>query len=97
MNEFLASRWSGEAPLETVFWRDMITVGTVINVIATGISMAFFASGAPAWLGMLVFFSPLPWNLLLFVAVWKASAGAEESAWMFQAGAVLWLVAMTLL
>ena len=97
MNEFIASRWNGTVPLETVFWRDMILVGTVINVLATGLCMALFVAGAPAALGLLVFFAPLPWNLLLFVAVWKASANAGERGWTFQAGAILWLVAMTLL
>lgn len=97
MNQFLASRWNGEAALETVFWRDMIVIGTVINVLATALSMALFAMDAPAGLALLVFFSPLPWNLFLLAAVWKTADSAGESAWIFRAGAVLWLVAMTLL
>jgi len=97
MNGFIASRLNGEVPLETVFWRDMIVVGTVINVLATGLSMVLYVAEAPTVLGLLVFFSPLPWNLFLMACVWKAAGSAGEKAWIFQAGAILWLVAMTLL
>lgn len=97
MKNFLTRRWRGEVPLETVFWRDMIVIGTVINVLTTAASMALFAFDFPAGLALLVFFAPLPLNLFLFLAVWKASPSAGEGAWMFQGGALVWLVAVTLL
>lgn len=79
LRSFAADRWRGEAPLETVFWRDMIIVGTLINIFAAALSMALFAAGAPGGIALLVFFAPVPWNLFLFMAVWRAvERGAGE-------------------
>lgn len=98
LRSFAAERWRGEAPLETVFWRDMIMVGTLINVLAAALSMALFAAGAPGGIALLVFFAPVPWNLFLFMAVWRAAERrAGEGGWVFQAAAVVWLVVVTLL
>jgi len=63
MTSFLQTRMRGEAPLETVFWRDMLAVGTVVNLAATVAALALFAAEYPAWLGLAVNFLPLPWNL----------------------------------
>ena len=32
---FIARRWRGDVPLRTVFWRDMLGVGTAVNVLFT--------------------------------------------------------------
>ena len=88
---YIKSLWLGQLPLPRVFWTDMLAIGTVVN-IATGIAaMLLFVSGAPIALGVAVHFAPLPYNLLLFFAVWQA-ASREASRWSFpaQVGALLW-------
>ena len=73
MTSFLTTRLSGEASLETVFWRDMLLVGTLINVAATGAALGLFAAGYPPALGLIVNFSPIPWNLFLMIANWRSA------------------------
>lgn len=72
MPAFVTARLKGDVPLETVFWRDMLVVGSVVNVVATTAALALFAGGYPAWLGLAVNFLPVPYNAFLLVSVWKA-------------------------
>ena len=74
MHHFLTTRLSGEAPLETVFWRDMLLVGTIINFAATGVALGLFAAGYSPILVLIVNFSPVPWNLFLLLANWRCAA-----------------------
>jgi hypothetical protein len=95
MTSFLQTRMRGEAPLETVFWRDMLAVGTVVNLAATVAAFALFAAEYPAWLGLAVNFLPLPWNLFLFVAVWRsAEREGGPSATTAKVVGVLWFAVM---
>ena len=48
--------------------------------------MLLFVSGAPIAVGVFVHFAPLPYNILLFLAVWR-SAARETSIWSFAAQA----------
>lgn len=73
MPPFFSTRLSGEAPLETVFWRDMLAVGTLVNLACTGAGLGLFAGGFPPVFGLAVNFLPVPYNLFLLVAVWKAA------------------------
>lgn len=76
-----------------LFWIDTVLVGTSLNLLASVIALALAANRAPPALSAAVFFSTLPYNLFLFAAVWR-NAKASPS---LQAGAVVWLVAATLL
>ena len=71
----------------------MVIVGTLVNVLASVAAMLLFVSGAPIAFGVLVHFAPLPYNILLFLAVWRSSA-RETSIWSFaaQALALAWLI-----
>lgn len=73
MPPFLTTRWKGETPLETVFWRDMLVVGTVVNLASTAAALALLVGGYPVWLGLTVELLPIPWNTFLLLAVWKAA------------------------
>ncbi|HEU0201825.1 MAG TPA: hypothetical protein VFR86_15505 [Burkholderiaceae bacterium] len=90
---FFARRWRGEAPLPIVFWRDMIVVGTLINLV-TGLAafmlLAQAASVAPA---IAVYFAPVPYNLFLCLAVWRAPRRSAFHAVV----AGIWFVAMLVL
>jgi hypothetical protein len=88
---YIRRLWLGELPLSRVFWTDMLVIGTVVNIAAGIAAMLLFVSGAPIAIGVAVHFAPLPYNLLLFFAVWQA-ASREASGWSFpaQVGAFLW-------
>ena len=90
---YVRSLWRGELPLARVFWTDMIVIGSLVNILATVAAMLLFVSGAPIALGVIVHFAPVPYNVLLFLAVWQ-SAARQPSGWSFpaQAGALVWLI-----
>jgi hypothetical protein len=95
---YLARLWRGELPLNQVFFNDMLIAGTILNVVTLGLSLALFAAGVPRWVAGLVFFSPLPYNVFVFVGVWR-SARIKPSHWsrMVRMVAVAWLAAMFLI
>ena len=98
MKAWVLTRWRGDAPLGTVFWHDMLLIGTIVNAATTLAAIGILAAGAPPALSMAVFVAPLPWNLLLFVAVWRSAAKAGGVlAMAAQLAALVWLIAATTL
>jgi hypothetical protein len=95
---FLRARWRGELPLRVALWRDMWCVGTVVNLAAALAALLLLAKGAPDAVGAAVYFSPIPYNLLLLVSVWRSAARAPgPAALAAQLLAVAWIVLATLL
>lgn len=91
--EFFRARWRGAAPLGLLFWRDMAVVGTAVNVAATLLAVALLGAGASLPLVLAVHFLPLPYNIFLFVAVWRSAGRA--AGWAAHAAplaAAAWLV-----
>ncbi|WP_163268863.1 hypothetical protein [Chelativorans alearense] len=96
--DFVLARWRGEAPLTTVFWRDMLLAGSLVNLIAALGAMALLASKAPLVVALLLFFAPLPMNLFLFIAVWRCGGSSSPlNAFFARLGATIWLIAATAL
>jgi hypothetical protein len=89
---FFRSRWRADVPMRVLFWRDLVLVGTLINVLATGVALAMAASGLSIALAAAVHFAPLPYNLFLVVAVWRQPPG-QVYRWV----AVGWLAFVTLI
>ncbi|PZO13460.1 MAG: hypothetical protein DCF26_16785 [Burkholderiales bacterium] len=88
---FFRSRWRGEVPQRVLFWRDMVAVGTLINLLATGVALAVAASGGSMALAAGLHFAPLPYNVFLVAALWRLSA---STAW--RGAALAWLAFVTL-
>jgi hypothetical protein len=85
-----ARRWRGEVPLQTLLWRDLMLVGTVVNLLSTGAGLAVFAITDQIGWAVAVHFAPLPWNLFLVACVWRLPpAGA-----ITRPIAVAWLIAV---
>jgi len=55
--------------MSTLFWRDMLCVGTVVNMLATFIALMATSQDAPTWATVAIHFAPLPYNIFLFAAV----------------------------
>ncbi len=73
----------------------MMVAGTGLNVAASAAALALFAAGLPAALALAVLFLPLPWNLFLFVAVWRsAEREGGPPARTAKVVSVIWLIAM---
>ena len=66
--------WRGAVPLGQAFWSFAMLGGTALNLAATLLAMAALAMDAPGALAVLIFALPIPYNLLVLVAVWRSAA-----------------------
>lgn len=69
---FFSLRRSGRVPWQTLLWRDMLGVGTLINLTATLLALVAAIHGAHTALVALLHFAPLPYNLFLFAALLRS-------------------------
>ena len=92
--------WAGEEPLGRAFWAYAMVGGSLLNAAATLLAMALLAADAPAIVAVAAFALPIPYNLLVLVAVWR-SAGAYRGpplwADLARMGIVVWAAAAILL
>jgi hypothetical protein len=95
---FFIRRWRRQVPLGLLFWRDMIAVGSLINLVAAFGGLVALGFKADLAVAMLVFFAPLPYNVFLVAAVWRtAELVPNGQAWTARAGSAAWLVAATVI
>ena len=76
----------------------MLVWGSVVNVVVGAVALVAFASGAPGWIGVLIYLSPLPYNFFLALAVARqAERQAGGGAFAYKAAALSWLVVASLI
>lgn len=95
IGSFFRSRWQGQVPLDRLFWRDLVLVGTAVGIAASVLALVLLGLKLPLGLVLAVHFASVPYSLFLTLAVWRTTEkipGAK--AWMMTLGATLWLVAM---
>jgi len=92
LSTFLLDRWHGRTARAVLLWRDMLGVGTIINLLFSFAGLMVIAQGGPPGWAPGLHFAPLPWNLFLLLAVarspWKRPADMTLAA--------VWFVAMLL-
>jgi hypothetical protein len=88
---FLARRWRSEVPMHTLLWRDMLGVGTVVNMLFTFMALMAVSQGAPIWAAAAIHFAPMPYNLFVVAAVVRAVPRSQIAA----AVSLVWLVLVT--
>ncbi|UCI08407.1 hypothetical protein [Mesorhizobium sp. B1-1-8] len=92
--DFFRARWRNQVSLDRLFWRDMVLVGTVINIASTVLALVLLGLTLPLGIVLAVHFLPVPYNIFLALAVWRAaekSGGAKASLMML--GSAFWLIA----
>ena len=95
---FLARRWHRQVPLGPLFWRDMVVIGSAVNLAAAFAALMALGFKAGLPIVLLVFHLPLPYNIFIACAVWRtADLAASRTASSARAGAALWLAAMLLI
>jgi hypothetical protein len=95
---FFASRWRGQAAIGRLFWTDMALVGTLVNVAAGFAAIMLIGLTLPAWIAVAIFLAPLPYNVFLVMAVWRATEGmAGNAASGYRTGALIWLALVFLI
>lgn len=90
---FFSHRWHGSVPLSRVFWRDMLGVGTLINLLASLAALILLSQGLVPPMAVALHFAPIPYNLFLFMAVWRSP---QRTLWI-SAMAIVWLALMMVL
>jgi hypothetical protein len=90
VRRFLARRWAGQVPTGTVLWRDMLGVGTVLNLLASLVALAMASQGLPAGAAVAVHLAPVPYNFFLLAAVLRSRPGGS----LARAVALAWVALM---
>ncbi len=68
---FFTSRWRGEADLQLLLWRDVLVVGTLINLAAGFTAFILLTRDvAPIW-AVSLHLLPVPYNVFLLLSVWR--------------------------
>jgi hypothetical protein len=95
---FFLRRWRRAVPMGLLFWRDMIVVGSMLNVAAALAGLMALGFKAELPVALAIFHAPLPYNIFLVAAVWRTADGADAGrASAARLGAVAWLVMMTII
>ena len=78
--------------MRVLFWRDMLLVGSLLNLLVTFVALMLAAQGAGVGTAALVHFAPLPYNLFLVAAVQRAPQRSQTQ----RVVSLAWLGVMTL-
>jgi hypothetical protein len=88
---------AGEVSLPRVFGRDMLLIGTVVNLVVGGAALVALSLDVPLWIWLAIHLSPVPYNALLCVSVWRSAA---RQAWhwneLARVGSIIWFAAMVI-
>lgn len=90
---YFSRRWNGQIPWSKLLWRDMLGIGTLVNLAATFLALIAAIQHAETAIIALLHFGPLPYNLFLFTALLRAPQRPGISVTI----AFAWLVAVMLL
>jgi hypothetical protein len=69
---YFSRRWQGQVPVATLFWRDMLGIGTLVNLTTTVLGLTLIINGIHAGFAVALHFLPLPFNIFLLAALNRA-------------------------
>lgn len=72
MKSFITLRRQGHIGWRTLFWRDLLLIGTGLNLLMTGTALALLSQGVAAPWALLAHLLPLPYNLFIVTAIGSA-------------------------
>lgn len=72
MKNFITQRWQRRVAWERLFWRDLLIVGTSLNLLMTGLALALLSQDVAIQWVLLAHLLPLPYNLFIVSAIWAA-------------------------
>ena len=91
--------WAGELPLRQAFWQYAVGYGLLINFVTSMAFLALIVRDANTALIALAFALPLPYNVLIPVAVWRSAncyPGPKKWADLASVGTVIWMIVLTI-
>lgn len=90
---FIGSRWRGETSLAVLYWRDILAVGSILNLFTGFAALILAAQGVDLVIAAVVHFAVLPYNVFLVAALWRTPQHTRIMAWT----SLVWLGAVTVL
>lgn len=75
-----------------LFWRDLIVVGTMVNLYVGFAALLMVSQGVDARWALAVHLAPLPYNMFLLAAVWRCHRRSLPA----MLAAAVWLVAVSM-
>ena len=91
--------WAGELPLRQAFWQYAVGYGLLINLVTSLAFLALITRDANTTLIALAFTLPIPYNVLITVAVWRSAncyPGPKTWADVARVGTVIWMIVLTI-
>ena len=83
-------RWLGQVPLSHVLWRDMLLLGSLVNLLMTFIALIIASQIGAGVAAAVVHFAALPLNVWLWIVVARSTARTP----IVMALASIWFVVM---
>jgi hypothetical protein len=90
---FIGSRWRGETRLTVLYWRDILAIGSLVNLFVGFAALMLAAQGVDFWVAAVVHFAVLPYNVFLVAALWRTPRCSKTMVWT----SWLWLAAFTVI
>lgn len=87
---YFSRRWQAQMAWQTLFWRDMLLVGTVANLLLGFASLVMVAQRIEANWAVAVHFALLPYNLFLAASIWRWPGLHTKWKW----AAAVWCLTM---
>ena len=72
LHDYFSRRRQGQVPVAILFWRDMLVVGTLINLTATALGLTMIINDIHAGFAVALHLLPLPFNIFLLTALNRA-------------------------
>lgn len=87
LSRFFSHRWQGRVAWTTLFWRDMLLVGTLLSGAGTVVALVLLSQGFATGQVLAVHLLPLPYGLFVVAALWRtprspATARALSLGWL---------------
>ncbi len=70
---YFTSRLQGTASVRTVFWRDMLVTGTIVNAAVFAVSLFYMSRDGNLAVFLLLYLLPMPYNAFILYSVWRCS------------------------
>ena len=84
---FWRLRWQGRMGWRTLFWRDVLLVGSLLSATATLTALVLLSRGQAPGTVLAVHLLPLPYGLFMVASLWRTPQSPAAARW----ASVLWL------
>jgi hypothetical protein len=94
VTRLVTALWRGDMPLAKTFWEYLVVYGALLNAAGL-LAFLILLTQDQALLGMIVHSIPTPYNVLVFVAVWRSAGkyqGRRDFATAARAVAAVFLI-----